>query len=289
MKLTSKNYFSPQANWEYMSVSQFKNFVKCEEMTMAELRGEYIRPPSDALLLGSLVDEMLTGTKKSQVKFIDENFSDLFQKSSPLNKIEDRIAFIDENFSNIFDTVNKPYADITKALDAVDRVKKQPLMMHYLSGKHQTIMTGEIAGVTFKIKMDSYKPNEFITDLKYLKSLKSPNLFDNVVKYWGYDVQGAVYREIVRQNTGVILPFYLVIVTKDTVPRVAVAEVKPWNLDESLEYVKAKIPHITEVKQGKIPPQRCDECDYCAATEILKEPIDSDYLGMSARQLDSVL
>lgn len=289
MKLTNSNYFSPKANWEYMSVSQFKNFVKCEEMTMAELRGEYIRPPSDALLLGSLVDEMLTGTKKSQVKFINENFSDLFQKSSPLNKIEDRVAFIEENLSDIFGTIYKPFSDVTKAYGAVCRVKEQPLMMHYLSGKHQTIMTGEIAGVAFKIKMDSYKPNEFIADLKYLKSLKSPNLFDNVVKYWGYDLQGAVYREIVRQNTGVILPFYLVIVTKDVVPRVAVAEVKPWNLDESLEYVKAKLPHIAEVKQGKIPPIRCDECDYCAVTEILKEPIDSDFLGMSARQLDSIL
>lgn len=289
MKLNNKNYFSPKANWEYMSVSQFKNFTKCETMTMAELRGEYIRPPSDALLLGSLVDEMLTGTRKSQVEFIIENFSDLFQKSSPLNKIKTRVEFVNENLFNIFDIANKPYADVTKALDAVERVKKQPLMMHYLSGKHQTIMTGEIAGVTFKIKMDSYKPNEFIADLKYLKSLKSPNLFDNVVKYWGYDLQGAVYREIVKQNTGVVLPFYLVIVTKDTVPRVAVAEVKPWNLDESLEYVKAKLPHIIEVKQGKIPPERCDECDYCAATEILKEPIDSDLLGISARQLDSVL
>ncbi len=37
-------------------------------------------------------------------------------------------------------------------------------------------MTGEIEGVPFKIKMDSYKLGAFITDLKYMASLRSPTL-----------------------------------------------------------------------------------------------------------------
>lgn len=46
MILTPENYYSPEANFEYMSVSQFKDFsgtygqVGCEARAMAKLRGE---------------------------------------------------------------------------------------------------------------------------------------------------------------------------------------------------------------------------------------------------------
>ena len=52
MKLTNKNYYNAKANNEFMSVSQFKQFNKCEAMALAELKGEYERPKSKALLLG---------------------------------------------------------------------------------------------------------------------------------------------------------------------------------------------------------------------------------------------
>lgn len=257
MKLTENNYFSPEMSKRYMSASQFKSFMKCEAAALAELNGECEAADSQALFLGSLVDEMLTGTKKSQEKFIEENRTRLFKKNG------------------------EPYADVAKALNAVEVVKKQPLMMKYLSGTHQKIMTGTIAGVEFKIKMDSYKPHEFIADLKYLASLKSPNLFDNVVKYWGYDISMAIYQEIVYQNTGDKLPIYLVIVTKDAVPRKTVCEIKQWNLDDALEIVKKQLPRIIAVKNGEVAPDRCESCDYCATTEILTEIIDSDMLGIS--------
>lgn len=47
MELTAENYYSPEANAEYMSVSQFKSFagtdgkLACEAEAMAELRGEW--------------------------------------------------------------------------------------------------------------------------------------------------------------------------------------------------------------------------------------------------------
>ena len=40
MKLTHENYYSPEANQAYMSVSQFKAFDRCEAAALAELRGE---------------------------------------------------------------------------------------------------------------------------------------------------------------------------------------------------------------------------------------------------------
>ena len=56
MKLTNENYFSPENNLTYMSASQFKSFRHCESAALAELRGEYKREVTDALLIGSYVD-----------------------------------------------------------------------------------------------------------------------------------------------------------------------------------------------------------------------------------------
>lgn len=289
MKLTNKNYYGAKANKEFMSVSQFKQFKKCEAMALAEMNGEYERPKSKALLLGSFVDEMLTGTKKSQREFIVENRAELFQKSSKLSKLSDDelMVMVNDYSLNVFDIENKPYAEIVQALETIEKIKKQPLMMKHFKSKHQVIMTGEIAGVPFKIKMDNYKPNEFIADGKYMASLRSPNLFEPMVKYWGYDIQGAVYQEIVRQNTGKRLPFFLDIGTKETPTHLAIAEINQYDLDEALDVVKILAPRYQAIKNGEIEPERCGEydCNYCTETSIITEPIDSNYLGMSPRQI----
>jgi hypothetical protein len=263
LKLTTSNYYSKKSNQEFMSVSQYKDFLKCEACAMALLNGTWDKPKSKALLLGSYVDEMLTGTKKSLEKFIEENRSELFKKNG------------------------EPYADIAQAMETVERVKKQPLMMKYLSGKHQKIMTGTIAGVPFKIRMDSYQPGEFIADLKYMASLRSPNLFEPLVKYWNYIAQGAVYQEIVYQNTGKRLPFYLVIATKESPAHLEVCEIKQYDLDEELENIKKNAPRFQEIKKVILFPERCEDynCDYCTETKVITEPIDSNFMGMNAKQL----
>ena len=289
MKLTNGNYYGAKANNEFMSVSQFKDFQRCEAMAMAKLKGEYEQPKSSALLLGSFVDEMLTGTKKSQIKFVIENRLDIFQKSSKIHKIgDDELAELFKGYWwNIFNDDYKPYSEIVQALDTIEKIKKQPLMMQHFNSKHQVIMTGEIAGVPFKIKMDNYKPGEFISDGKYMARLRSPNLFEPMVKYWGYDKQGAVYQEIVYQNTGKRLPFYLDIATKEKPAHLVPAEINQYDLDEALEIVKALAPRYQAIKNGEIKPERCDEydCNYCTETKIFTEPIDSNYLGMSPKQI----
>ena len=287
MRLTSKNYYANKANDAFMSVSQFKDFRKCEAMALAKIRGEYESSPSKALILGSFVDEMLTGTKRSKMEFVLENRDQLFQKSSKLTLCEDKDFLVFDSPMSIFHPANKPYAEVVQALETIERIKKQPLMMKHFKSRHQTIMTGEIAGVPFKIKMDNYKPGQFISDLKYMASLRSPNLFEPMVKYWGYDIQGAVYQEIVRQNTGKRLPFFLDIATKETPAHLAVAEINQFDLDEALEIVKAHAPRYQSIKNGEIEPEKCGEygCNFCTEHEIITEPIDSNYLGMSPKQI----
>ena len=264
MVLTEENYYSIESNRQYMSVSSFKAFQKCEAAALAEIKGEYVPDRGRALLLGSYVDEMLTGTKESQDKFVEENRAELFKKNGD------------------------PYADVAKADEAIASVKMQPLMMKYLGGDHQTILTGEIEGVPVKGKFDSYKPGEFIADLKYLKDFRSPNFFENAISYYGYDVQLAVYRELAKQNGGGDLPCYLVIVTKQDPPDVAVAEVSEFDLDTALSRFKASVRRFQDIKDGKIQPERCEshDCPYCRWSKVLTEPIDSNLLGRSKKDLD---
>ena len=44
-----------------MSVSQFKSAVQCEAAMIAELKGEFTRPPSPALLVGSYLHAAIEG------------------------------------------------------------------------------------------------------------------------------------------------------------------------------------------------------------------------------------
>jgi hypothetical protein len=263
MNLTEKNYYGAEASRQYMSVSQFKDFLKCPAMTMAKLNGEYTPERGRALILGSFVDEMLTGTEETQAEFLLENRDELFKKNG------------------------EPYADVAQAMETIERVKKQPLMMLYLGGKHQVIMTGEIEGVPFKIKMDSFDPNEYITDLKYMASLRSPNLFTPMIEYWGYDIQAACYQEIVYQNIGKRLPFFFDVATKEKPAHLAVGQISQWNIDKAMDTVRDNIVRFQKIKTGEIEADRCEDynCEYCTNTKIITEAIDTDLFGMSAAQI----
>ena len=50
--LTCDNYYSAEANREYFSVSQYKDFLKCPAMAMAKVAGKYEPDFGRALLLG---------------------------------------------------------------------------------------------------------------------------------------------------------------------------------------------------------------------------------------------
>ena len=266
MTLTATNYYDQESNLAYMSVSQFKDFLKCPAMALAKLRGEYEPEYGRALLLGSYVDELLTGTEESVKQFIVEHMPDLFKKNG------DR------------------YADVQQADETILRIRKQPLMMHYLSGQHQVIMTGEIEGVPFKIKMDSFDPNEYIADLKFMASLRSPNLFQPMIQYWGYDMQAACYQEIVRQNIGKQLPFMFVVATKEKPAHLAVGEISQWNMDQAMETVKKHIVKFQKIKTGAIEPERCEDynCAYCTSTKVITKAIDTDLFGMSRSQINAM-
>ncbi len=258
MQLTAENYYSEEANFEYMSVSQFKDFVGtygrrgCEFTAMDKIRGVYEEEETTALLVGSYVDAYFEGTLD---KFKAEH-PDIFKKTG------------DKGLKS----------DYVQANDIIARIERDEFFMAHMSGQKQVIMAGELFGLPWKIKIDSYLDGIAIVDLKVMASLTKLEWVRDIgyldfVRYWGYDIQGAVYQEIVYQNTGKRLPFYIAGASKEKAPNIKVIHVQDNYLREAMSVVEHNIERVRQVKYGEVLPDRCECCDHCRETEVLTGPI----------------
>ena len=260
MSLTNETYFSAENNLRYMGSTQFKGFMNCEAATLAEIRGEYKPKVTDALLIGSYVDAYYEGTLEQ------------FKTDHP----------------EIFTQKGEPKAQYRHADEVIARAERDEMFKLYMSGEKQVIFTGEIAGVPYKIKVDSYHKDRCIVDLKCIKDFSG--VYDserkkrrNFLDYWGYLIQGAIYQEIVRQNTGKKLPFYIAAVTKEPEPDLEIFFIPDEILHDNLESVISLSPRFEQIKQGKLQPQRCEKCAYCRSTKKLTAAIN--YLDLIADEI----
>lgn len=254
MTLTNENYYSQEANNAFMSVSQLKSFASCEASAMAELEGSYTRPQSTALLVGSYVDAWFEGTLEE------------FQQGHP----------------EIFKHDGALKADYAKAGQIIERCESDQLFMEYMSGEKQVIRTGEVFGVPFKIKMDSYHKDK-IVDLKVMREMR-PIMGKSFVEHWRYDWQGAIYQAV----EGKKLPFYLAVVTKEDVPNLELLRIPQWRLDECMDEMRPFIERAALVKTGKAEPVRCGVCPHCRRTKTLTEPIDYEFAGLSTNEIKAM-
>lgn len=254
MKLTHENYFSREAQMEYMSVSQFKAFEVCEAAALAEVTGNYEREKTTSLLVGSFVDAHFEGTL------------DVFKAQNP----------------QLFKRDGTLKSDYIKAYGIINRLEQDDFFMSFMAGKKQVIMTGEISGVPVKVKVDSLLPDK-IVDLKVMKDFapifKPEQGRLNFIEAWRYDLQGAVYQEIVRQNIGKKLPFYIAAATKEKETDLAVIEVSPAYLELEIATFEEKVMRYDAIKSGAIEPKRCEHCNYCKSTKVLTRAISMEELN----------
>lgn len=251
-KLTNENYFSEEMNRRYVGSSQFKAFMNCEHSAFAELTGALVKPKTKALLMGGYLDAWFEGTL---AQFAVAN-PEIFNSRKP----------------------GELKADYQQVEDIIKRIQKDDYFMQMMSGEKQKIFTGEIEGVPVKVKIDSMHPDK-IVDLKLMKDFQPVWVNGRKLGFqeaWGYDLQAAIYREIVRQNTGDVLPFFIAGATKEKNSETGnlktdldVFMFTDSELNKALDYVKENIVHIQEVKDGIVIPTRCGECEYCRETKVL--------------------
>jgi hypothetical protein len=247
----------------YMGSTQFKAFQKCEAAALAELRGEYTPEITTALLVGGFVDAHFS---KELQSFVAQH-PELFKKDGSLK------------------------ADFVQAQDIIWRMENDKLYSMLMSGKKQVIRTGEIAGVPFKIKIDSLLDaatceqivktfpksgaalglcDGAIVDQKVMRNIDDVWSDEErrripFVEAWGYDIQGAIYQAI----EGHMLPFILAVGTKEAEPNLAALYIPDQDLAAKLAEVEDMAPRYQAIKEGRIQPKRCEHCDYCRATRSL--------------------
>lgn len=248
MILTEQNYYSDDMNKQYMSVSQYKDFRRCEAAAMAQLQGRWKRPKTTALLIGSYVDAWFEGTLE---KFREEN-PEIFKKDGSLK------------------------ADFLLAERVIERVQQDALFMYYMSGRKQVVKTAKLFGTNWKIKMDSYHRGRMIVDLKVMRSMERV-MGKSFVEHWGYDLQMAVYSAVEGHD----LDTFLAVATKQDPIDIEVIEIPKWRREELLVEIERNLPRILAVKAGQVEPERCGVCEYCRATKKLTEPIDFELVGLS--------
>ncbi len=232
-KLTEENYYSLESNQTYWSVSQYKDFCKCEAMAMAKIRGEFGQKQTKAMLIGTLVDRWFEGTLEK------------LRQESP----------------NIFYCRNGALrAEFRKADEIIKRVQQDERFMQYMSGEKQKILTFKMFGVPWKMKMDSFVEGICITDLKVVQNFKS-------LVFWRYDLQGAVYQAGAEANRYGKLPFYLAAATKEAVTNFDIFQIDQPTLDMALREIESNMPRFIAVKAGLEEPHYCGVCDYCKSVK----------------------
>ena len=261
--VTPENYYSAEMSMAYMGSTQFKAFQKCEAAALAELRGEWTPPTSTALLVGGYIDAYFSG----ELALYTAQHPEIFKRDGSLK------------------------AEYLHAQDVINRMNEDDLYRLLMSGKKQEIRTGEIAGVPFKIKIDSLLDAETckeiaerfpataaalgmcdgaIVDQKAMKDLADVWSDEEhrklpFVEAYGYDIQGAIYQAI----EGHMLPFILAVGTKESEPDLAALYIDDKDLEDALYMVEDQAPRFQAIKEGRIPPRRCGCCEYCKRTKKL--------------------
>lgn len=251
-ELTKENYITDHS---FLSFTRFSKFMSCEAAAAVNYKAE----PTSAMLMSSYVDAYFS---KELDDFKAKN-SDIFTKTGTLK------------------------ANFLQAEEIIKRIESDPVMMYYMSGEKQVIMTGEIFGRKFKVKMDSYKENEFITDLKVMKDFQpiwTSHGKENFVEAYLYHVELALMQEIVYHKTGKKLPCYICGITKETPSDVGIWQIPQAQLDSAMAMVKNNIDRIGDILDGKVQPHRCEECEYCRLTKKARV-LNYYFAGLNGDQL----
>lgn len=263
MDLNKKNYYSNEADWQYMSVSQFKSFQDCEAATMAELKEEWL-PESDptALLVGNYVHS--------------------YFESSEAHKM-----FLDENASAIYKKNGSERAEFVQAINMIEALEYDDFFRFVYQGEKELILTGSLFDTEWKARIDCFNLEKgYLVDLKTTRSLsqrywsKKYSGYVSFVEQYGYILQMAVYKHLLEQTYNKEIIPYIFAVTKESPPNIAGISIYPGRFDFELRLLEQELPHVLRVKNGEEAPKMCGKCEYCRQHKSLTGFVEvGDLLG----------
>ena len=232
--------------------------MECEAAELAMLKGEW-KPQRDptALLVGNYLHSYFESPEAHQ-------------------------AFLDEH-QEILATTGKNRGQPKAAFQVADKMihalESDELFKGLYRGEKEVIVTGNIGGVDWMGKLDCYvgsAKEPYFVDLKTTKDIHERYWIDEDGGRWGsfiekyrYQLQMAVYQELIRQQYDIEARPLIVAVSKQDPPDKAIVEIPQDDLDEWLNHVIEAQDRIQAVKNGEVEPTRCEQCEYCRATKKL--------------------
>lgn len=281
MELTRDNYYTAEADREYMSCSQYQDFLRCEAAAMAKLSGRYFPSGSEALTVGNYFHTAME-SPEAHKQFCEEHFDEIFKTKT------------DRKTGEI--VVTGKYAPYENADRMLEVCFKDPLIKSLIDmpGENEVIMTGVLFGCKWKIRLDKYRPDtRIIIDWKTCADINKTEYNpmrgerESFVEFLGYMMRAAVYSEIEKQYSGNVEDpnFIIVAVSKQDPPdKAALLLNHRQRYDYELEQAKKNMERILSIKMGRYKPRRCGQCEYCRSTKVLKKIVPYYTLNPNFRE-----
>lgn len=266
MDLLGEDYYSVASARQYWSISQYKRFRECEARALAELEGEWEdQRDNTALLVGNMVHSYFE-SPEAHKKFMDENADAMISKAGK--------------------TKGQLKADFLVGQRMIERLEADKQFMEYYVGQKEVAVTGEIEGVEFKGKIDCLNVEKgYFVDIKTTKSdidsmvwvrdeASGRNIQVRWFEAWGYVLQMAAYKKMLKEQYGKEFTPVIYAVTKESTPDTrAIVFQSQEKLDYELSELSMLIKHLDDVKKGKEEAKPCGHCEYCK-TKALSQRVE---------------
>ncbi len=266
MDLLGEDYYSVASARQYWSISQYKRFRECEARALAELEGEWEdQRDNTALLVGNMVHSYFE-SPEAHKKFMDENADAMISKAG--------------------ETKGQLKADFLVGQRMIERLEADKQFMEYYVGQKEVAVTGEIEGVEFKGKIDCLNVEKgYFVDIKTTKSdidsmvwvrdeASGRNIQVRWFEAWGYVLQMAAYKKMLKEQYGKEFTPVIYAVTKESTPDTrAIVFQSQEKLDYELSELSMLIKHLDDVKKGKEEAKPCGHCEYCK-TKALSQRVE---------------
>lgn len=240
--LTPENYYDKDTDFQYMSFSIFKNFLQNEAAALADLKGEYKWFDNDtALLVGNYLHSYFESPQAHR-KFIVEHPELISTRGATKGELKREYAICEK---------------------MIARLEADDLFTSLLAGtERETIITGEIDGIKWKGKTDALNIEKgYFIDFKTVKDLNGDcEIWENgtrshFIHARKYDMQMAIYRELLKQTYGKEFQPIIWAVSKEETPIARAFAPEEFSMQMALEQVKDKQQRVKAIINGEIKPK----------------------------------
>ncbi len=194
-------------------------------------------------------------------------------------------AFIDENKDELLSTRGESKGQLKapyKVADEMIKVLEEDNFFKqvYAPGEKEVIVTGEINGIPWKGKIDSLVKNDnYFCDLKTVDDIhkrhwnESDRNWDNFIFDRQYEMQMAIYEELIRQTFDVECEPFIFAVSKQTPPDHEAfhfeSDEAQFRMQEAMDQILQNQDRYWRILMGEEKPIGCGHCEYCRKVKKL--------------------